>query len=90
MIFISPFVEHQDKTKKVSKVNHSKGFKEITSVRIYSPVPENISDALTFVSGIKNMNVKKSINHSLELGIDGQTEGKSKNFHPQSPLLIKW
>jgi len=90
MIFINPFVEYQDNTKKVLKVNHSNGFKKITFVCIHSPAVEQICDALEFVSGIENMTVKKSNYHSLELGFDGQREGKSNNFHSRLPLLIKW
>lgn len=75
MIFISPFVEQQENTPRISEVNHPRRFKEITSVCIHSPATEQISDAFEFVSGIKSVTVEKSKNYSLELGFDGQKQG---------------
>lgn len=88
MIFITPVGKRQDK--RVSNVNHPKGFKEITAASMHVPIIEDISEALKFVSGLENMSIEKSISHSLEISKDGQREGKSKKFQPSLPLFIKW
>lgn len=90
LIFILPAQSHAIRSESISSINHPKGFKKLTSVNVQFPLPENTSDALRFVLGLKNISVEKSDNHNLELGFDNESEEKSENFNPALPLLLKW
>ncbi len=90
VLFINPFGIRPDLSDSNIDSNQSFEFKEITSVCLSLPIKNPMSDALEFVSGLKNMNINESTGHSLEIGFDGEKAGKLKNFYPYLPLALNW
>lgn len=70
-------------------LEHTKGFKQLTSVRISQPSTAN-SLAAQQANQVAGFKIEQGETHLLELGFDGEQAGLSHDFRPSLPLIIKW
>jgi hypothetical protein len=71
-------------------MTHAKGFREITALRLQGSQQVPMSPTLwaTVQSGV--MTWAAGLQHHLELGFDGETQGKVIDFRPALPLSLYW
>jgi len=71
-------------------MEHQAGFKEITGVRITSPLAQSLS---TTVQATERTGLAQFISGSsqlLEVSFDCATQGRLMDFRPELPLLFRW
>lgn len=68
---------------------HPVGFREVTSVRLISPV-STWSDAMAAMVRERVLMVESGSEHLLELTFDGGREGRSCDFRTRLPLVFHW
>ena len=71
-------------------LEHRVGFQEITSIRITVTKVEPYSAALNEINKLGWVSVISGKEHLLELGFDGERQGKHADFRPELPLLFNW
>lgn len=71
-------------------MTHATGFQEITALRIQGPQHTPLSTTLqaTVQSGV--MTWSAGVQHHLEIGFDGETQGKMIDLRPALPLSLYW
>jgi hypothetical protein len=70
-------------------LEHPSGFREITNVRVVSPVLDETSITRTMTqAGVISSNTGPE--HLLELEFDGCHQEKRKDFRPDLPLCFRW
>jgi hypothetical protein len=84
-----PFGGRPDMAEKRQPLQHPANFKEVSSVLNHTPAFHFMSATLQSVKQVGVL-FKEGGQHLLELGFDGEKEGKSVSFMPQLPLVFKW
>ena len=71
-------------------MTHAAGFQEITALRIQGLQQAPLSSALqaTVRSGV--MTWSAGLQHHMEIGFDGETQGKVIDLRPALPLSLYW
>lgn len=83
-------VDHADAPpERQQPLEHSSGFREITGVRVVSPVLEetSITHAMTRAGVIRSNTAPQ---HLLELEFDGGGQAKRMDFRPDLQLIFSW
>ena len=70
-------------------LEHPIGFREITRLRSIAPKAP-ISPELAAVSDGGILSLGEGAVHALEIGFDGETQGKSANLGPELPVTLHW
>jgi hypothetical protein len=91
LLFYLPFGQRPD-TRPGNNLNkgNAAGLSEVTRIEIVSPGSEPVSPALAAVLDSKRLAMRPGPNHIAELGFDGETRGKMKDFRPGLPLILSW
>ncbi len=69
---------------------HDCGFRNITSVKIYAPPFEALSEPAIFISDLSNVEYIEGREHLLVIGFDNEAQGFEKDFRPSLPLIFRW
>ena len=92
MLFQTPFGKRpdQDFAERLQPLNHDVGFREITRVELVSPVANNPSPELQAIIDTNQVNLRLGTEYFVELGFDGEVQGKQVDFRPGLPLIMSW
>jgi hypothetical protein len=71
-------------------LKHAAGFHEITRVTFTSPGANNRSPEFQATINAKLVELQVGDNYCLELGFDGEQQGKRTDFRPALPLILHW
>jgi hypothetical protein len=88
MLFYSSFA--QRKPLQPLALNHPIGFREVTALRIHRPNRQEFSLALKAVAQMGIVSILNGSRHLIEIGFDGEKQGRSINFSPDLPLIFYW
>lgn len=92
MLFQIPWGKRPDtySGEKSQPLNHSIGFREITRVELVSPAANNPSPELQAVIATNQLKMRLGSEYCIELGFDGEVQGKQADFRPGLPLIFSW
>lgn len=76
--------------KKTQPLQNKSGFTRVTSLCVKMPQTSPESPLLKTIGDIETISFKDADSHVMEIGFDGEKGGKSKDFRPELPLIIKW
>jgi hypothetical protein len=92
MLVEIPFGNRPDQAppEKVQPLEHPVGVREITRVKIVSPVTTSLS--AEFQAVLDTLPVKLSLgeDYCMKLVFDGEVQGQQVDFRPGLPLIISW
>lgn len=71
-------------------LEHRTGFRELTAVRIQGPTMEHPSAELEALARTGLVELAPEEVHRMEIGFDGETQGRSTDFSPVLPLTLRW
>ena len=71
-------------------MTHAIGFQEITALRLQGPQHTPLSTALQATVQSGTMTWSAGLQHHMEIGFDGETQGKGIDFRPALPLSLCW
>jgi hypothetical protein len=69
---------------------HPIGFREITSLRIVIPTSEQFSAPAMMADRVEGVEIVRGDAHLLQIGFDGEPEGRRHDFRPILPLVCRW
>lgn len=78
-----PFIEP------VSRTVEKGTFKSLSSVKIFTKT-DKLSNELTEVNRAERLSIESSKQHLMEVTLDENQKGLSKDFRPDIPLIIHW
>jgi len=92
MWFYLPFATRPDEAslEKMQPMLHPVGVNEMSKVRIGIPVEECYSDCAAKAIASGGIELFFADEQLIDLEFDGQAKGKSKDFRPFLPLIIRW
>jgi len=92
MLFQIPWGKRPDSypAQKSQPLEHGVGFREITRVELVSPAANNPSPELQAVIDTNQLKLRVGSEYFIELGFDGEVEGKRADFRSGLPLIISW
>ncbi|MBU2713903.1 glyoxalase-like domain protein, partial [Zooshikella harenae] len=79
----------QQPAAKRQPMEHSVGFKKITSLHIFIP-KDTYSEPALYANSTNGIDLVTDEKHIVEIGFDNQICQKSHNFMPTLPLVFKW
>jgi hypothetical protein len=71
-------------------LTHPAGVHEITRVRLTGPDGQDASAAARAVTRTGVVALAQGPEHLLEIGFDGEQRGRSTDFRPALPLVLRW
>jgi hypothetical protein len=91
-LFQTPFGQRPDQypVEKLQPLDHATGFREITRVELVGPATNPMSPELRAVVNTKQVQFREGAEYCMELGFDGEVQGKQVDFRPGLPLVIGW
>jgi Glyoxalase-like domain len=92
MLFQTPFGKRPDlfSPERAQPLAHPLGLREITRVEIVAPVSIGRSPEMQVLLDLPQVKLKVGEEYYLELGFDGERQGRQENLRPELPLLICW
>jgi len=92
MLFHLPFARRSDARSNASPqpLEHCAGLREISHVELVTPHARSISPELQALINAGLLRVREGAKYLIELGFDGQTQGKRADFQPVLPLEFRW
>jgi hypothetical protein len=86
-----PLLTYMDfaRTAPMERHDHPAGLKEVTGVRLTSPV-EQPSAALAALLKAGVFSLRHGLEHHLEIGFDGERQQREADFRPHLPLSFRW
>lgn len=92
MLFQIPWGKRPDtySGEKSQPLEHSMGFREITRVELVSPAANHPSPELQAVIATNQIEIRSGTEYYIELGFDGEVQGKQADFRPGLPLILSW
>jgi hypothetical protein len=91
-LFQTPFGQRPDRypVERSQPLDHSTGLCEITRVELVSPAANHLSPELQAVVNTKQIKLREGAEYCIELGFDGEVQGKRVNFRSGLPLVMSW
>jgi hypothetical protein len=91
-LFQTPLGQRPDQypVKKLQPLDHGIGLREITRVELVSPAANKSSPELQAVVNTKQIKLRLGAEYCVELGFDGEVQGKQVDFRPRLPLVMSW
>ncbi|MBD2576661.1 hypothetical protein [Oscillatoria sp. FACHB-1406] len=92
MLFQTPFAQRPDRypVEKLQPLNHPLGLREITRVALVSPAARHLSSELQAVVDTDRIQLRVGVEYCIELGFDGEVQGKQVDFRPGLPMKMSW
>lgn len=92
MLFQTPFGRRPDTQPPQNKqpLIHRAGLKEITRVTLTSPAAKHPSRELESAVKTKQFQLREGTTYCVELGFDGEEQGKEIDCQPALPLIISY
>jgi hypothetical protein len=92
MLFYLPFRKRQDSYSedKREPLHHAAGLTEITRTTLVSPHVDSLSPELQAAIASNLIDLRSGETYRLELGFDGEKQGKFADFQPELPLILSW
>jgi hypothetical protein len=92
MLFQTPFAQRPDRylPEKLQPLNHSIDLRELTRVELVTPSVDKPSAALQAAIDTQCLRIRSGGEYGVELGFDGEHQGRQMDFRPDLPLTICW
>lgn len=92
MLFQILFGQRPDNypAEKSQPLNHAVGLREMTRVELVSPAANTLSPEMQAMINTNQVKVRLGTEYFVELGFDGEQQGKQADFRPELPLSISW
>lgn len=92
MLFQIPFGKRPDRfpAEKAQPLEHPIGWREITRVELVSPFANSPSPELQAVLDTKQIKLSIGIDYCIQLGFDGEVQGKQIDLRSGLPLILSW
>jgi hypothetical protein len=92
MLFYLPFAKRQDSYPGDwgKMLNHQAGFKEVTRATFISPYANDLSPEMQGMIDSNLLELQQGETYLVELGFDGEQQGKHADFRPELPLILSW
>lgn len=92
MLFQTPFGKRPDQQPIERRLPfvHPIGLQEITRAELVSPMAEHLSLEMRSVLKTDQLKIRFGDEYCIELGFDGESQGKQIDFRPELPLIIYW
>lgn len=92
MLFQTPFGKRPDQypPEKAQPLTHHLGLRELTRVELVSPVADHPSPELQAVLDTNQVRLRVGAAYCVELGFDGEVQGRQVDCRPGLPLVISW
>lgn len=92
MLFYLSFRKRQDAYAETERqpLEHGLGLSEMTRVTFVSPYANHCSPELKALVDYNLIQLRQGETYRLELGFDGEKQGKSVDFRPDLPLIVSW
>jgi hypothetical protein len=92
MLFYLPFARRSDSYPigKRPPLQHRAGLGEMTRVELVSPHVERLSPEMAAVRATGLVGLRPGAEYLVELGFDGESQGRQQNFRPRLPLVFRW
>ncbi|MEM9568962.1 MAG: hypothetical protein AAF974_11710, partial [Cyanobacteria bacterium P01_E01_bin.34] len=92
MLFQTPFGKRPDRlpVEKKQPLSHPLNLREVTRVGLVSPAANHPSLELQAVVKTGQVKLKLGEDYLIELGFDGEQQGKHVDFRPHLPLVLNW
>lgn len=90
IFFRMPFGKMPGSKKKTQPFQNNSGFTKVTSLCVKMPQTSPESPIIKTLGDVDTISFKESDSHVMEVGFDGEHRGKSKDFRPELPLIVKW
>ena len=85
MLFWMPF-----DSRPANPPRHRAGFREITRVQWIRPHAEKLSPELEAVASCAELSIASGRGHALQIGFDGESQGRSAALSPALPITLHW
>jgi hypothetical protein len=92
MLFYLPFALRPKNSPgaKMQVTAHPADLREITRLQFGSPHADHLSPEMSAVTGKDLVQLRTSLEYVIELGFDGESQGRRKDFRPLLPLVFHW
>lgn len=92
MFFQTPFGKRPDQQpiEKRQPFVHPIGLREITRVELVSPIADHPSVEMRSVLETGQLKLRLGEEYWIELGFDGESQGKQIDIRPELPIIIHW
>jgi hypothetical protein len=92
MLFYLAFARRPDTypATKRQPFEHAAGLREITRLQLFSPHAGDPSPEVKAVMKADLVRLRGGPEYLVELGFDGETQGKAADFRPALPLVFHW
>jgi hypothetical protein len=92
MLFYLPFLQQPDArpNAECQRVEHKLGLREITRVEMLTPSGDNLSPALAAVVSAGLVRMRPAKDYLVEVGFDGESQGREADCRPVLPLMLSW
>ena len=90
LLFYLAFGQRPDTAGARYPMTHAIGFQEITALRLQGLQQAPMSPALQAMVQSGVMTWSAGLQHHMEIGFDGETQGKVIDFRPALPLSLCW
>lgn len=88
LCFYLAFAQQPDQGWPRQSLVHPAGFREVTALRIFSPVVESASAVMTAIGRCGASRFLPGSTHLMEMGFDGEVSGRARDFRPRLPLKL--
>jgi hypothetical protein len=92
VLFYLPFSRRPDSRSAPTKqvVEHAAGLRELTRVELISPNADSLSPAFEALLSTGVVRRRVGARQIIELGFDGESKGRVKDFLPRLPIVFRW
>lgn len=92
MLFYLPFAKRQDTYPgdRHEMLNHQVGFTEVTRATFVTPYANDLSPELQAMVNSNLLQLQQGDSYRVELGFDGEQQGKQADFRSELPLIFSW
>jgi hypothetical protein len=75
---------------KRQRLEHASGLPKITRTEFVSPHGDRASPILRSLGAVGSIRLRSGPQYAVELGFDGETEGRKAHCGPELPLVLSW
>jgi hypothetical protein len=87
-LFSAPRRPGSPSAREPQPLDHRAGFREITALRIFGPVPTSPAPVMRAAEQTGAVSFHRGPEHLAEIGFDGETQGQRADLRPALPLIF--